>query len=150
MQLKIYSQEHKMKSELVQFEKEEAEKRLQAVDRSEEDLSLVEAKATTPAEKVLDVVRAVETLAQGPIENSVPPKSPGGPNSELKTTTIVMSKHTLAAQPTTVSNSLWLWVFAYVVVGALVEGAFVVCCDVLLPMLWLDFGKWLVKNRNMP
>ncbi|XP_049821121.1 protein lap4 isoform X4 [Aethina tumida] len=94
-------QEHKMKSELVQFEKEEAEKRLQAVDRSEEDLSLVEAKATTPAEKVLDVVRAVETLAQGPIENSVPPKSPGGPNSELKTTTIVMSKHTLAAQPTT-------------------------------------------------
>lgn len=53
--------------------------------------------------KVLDVVRAVETLAQGPIENSVPPKSP---TSELKTTTIVMSKHTLATQPSTVS---YLW-----------------------------------------
>lgn len=54
--------------------------------------------------QVLDVVRAVETLAQGPIENCVPPKSP---TSELKTTTIVMSKHTLAAQPSTVSVTLF-------------------------------------------
>lgn len=95
-----------MKSELVQFEKEEAEKRLKPLNETNDDeLSLVEAKPTTPAEKVLDVVRAVETLAHsGPTENSVPPKSPGGPNSELKTTTIVMSKHTLAPQQTTVSE----------------------------------------------
>ncbi|XP_017775340.1 PREDICTED: protein lap4-like isoform X3 [Nicrophorus vespilloides] len=92
-------QEQRMKSELVQFEKEEAEKRLR-VQEDFEDMSLVEAKPTTPADKVLDVVRAVETLAQGP-DAAVPPKSPGGPNSELKTTTIVMSKHTLAPQLTT-------------------------------------------------
>lgn len=37
-------------------------------------------------------------------EANVPPKSPGGSNSsELKTTTIVMSKHTLATQPNAVS-----------------------------------------------
>ncbi|CAH0558630.1 unnamed protein product [Brassicogethes aeneus] len=64
-------QEHKMKSELVQFEKEDAEKRLQAIHLSNEDVSLVEVKATTPADKVLDVVRAVETLALSP-----PPPSP--------------------------------------------------------------------------
>ncbi|XP_030757853.1 protein lap4 isoform X4 [Sitophilus oryzae] len=83
------------------FEKEEAEKRLQPLYQSEEDLSLVEAKPTTPAEKVMDVVHAVETLARGNQENAAPPKSPGGPNSELKTTTVVMSKHTLAPQHTT-------------------------------------------------
>ncbi|CAH1379549.1 unnamed protein product, partial [Tenebrio molitor] len=95
-------QEQNMKSELVQFEKEDAEKRLKLPEHDEEDdLHLVEAKASTPADKVLDVVRAVETLANCPAENSVPPKSPGGPNSELKTTTIVMSKHTLAPQATT-------------------------------------------------
>ncbi|XP_064213806.1 protein lap4 isoform X4 [Tribolium castaneum] len=92
--------EQNIKSEIVQFEKEqEAEKRLKLTENSDDELHLVEAKAsTTPADKVLDVVRAVETLA----ENSVPPKSPGGPNSELKTTTIVMSKHTLA--PTTTAK----------------------------------------------
>jgi protein scribble len=102
------SQEQNMKSELVQFEKEDAEKRLKLPEHDEEDdLHLVEAKASTPADKVLDVVRAVETLANCPAENSVPPKSPGGPNSELKTTTIVMSKHTLAPQATTVSRKLF-------------------------------------------
>ncbi|KAJ8977705.1 hypothetical protein NQ317_005438, partial [Molorchus minor] len=90
-------QEQKMKSELIQFEKEEAEKRLQPIYQSEEEFSVVE-KPPSPADKVLDVVRAVETLAHGPNENSIPPKSP---NSELKTTTIVMSKHTLATQQTT-------------------------------------------------
>jgi protein scribble len=101
-------QEQNMKSELVQFEKEDAEKRLKLPEHDEEDdLHLVEAKASTPADKVLDVVRAVETLANCPAENSVPPKSPGGPNSELKTTTIVMSKHTLAPQATTVSRKLF-------------------------------------------
>jgi protein scribble len=99
-------QEQNMKSELVQFEKEDAEKRLKLPEHDEEDdLHLVEAKASTPADKVLDVVRAVETLANCPAENSVPPKSPGGPNSELKTTTIVMSKHTLAPQATTPPQS---------------------------------------------
>lgn len=90
-----------MKAELVQFEKDEAEKRLIAPVKSQEDLSLVESKySATPAEKVLDVVRAVETLTHHhhPSENTVAPKSPGGPNSEVKTTTVVMSKHTLAPQ----------------------------------------------------
>lgn len=91
-----------MRSELVQFEKEEAEKRIRQNDLSEEDLSLVEAKLQTPADKVLDVVKAVENLALVS-DSQVPPKSPGGPNSELKTTTIVMSKHTLAPQTVTVS-----------------------------------------------
>lgn len=103
-----------MKSELVQFEKEEAEQRLRVPTLSDdEDLSIVEAnnKATRSAEKVLDVVRAVETLAHGPIENNVAPKSPGGPNSELKTTTIVMSKHTLAPQalPTTTVSTIFFY-----------------------------------------
>ncbi|CAH1173628.1 unnamed protein product [Phaedon cochleariae] len=84
------------KSELVQFI-EEADKRLQPIPQIEE-LSLVEAKPPSPADKVLDVVRAVETLAHIPVENSVPPKSP---TTELKTTTVVMSKHTLAQQPAT-------------------------------------------------
>ncbi|XP_056635596.1 protein lap4-like isoform X6 [Diorhabda sublineata] len=89
----------KAKVELSQTEKEEVERRLQPIHQEDEEFSLVEAKPPSPADKVLDVVRAVETLAHGPIENSIPPKSP---NSELKTTTIVMSKHTLAPQPTTV------------------------------------------------
>ncbi|XP_060523791.1 protein lap4 isoform X3 [Cylas formicarius] len=96
-------QENKFKSEVVQFEKEEAEKRIQCISDLN-DISLVEEKQTTSAEKVLDVVHAVETLAKGPQENHAPPKSPGGSNSELKTTTIVMSKHTLAAQPLTASS----------------------------------------------
>ncbi|XP_018334001.1 protein lap4 isoform X2 [Agrilus planipennis] len=94
-------QEAKLRSELDQFEKEDAEKRLGLIERqSEEDLSLVEARhATTPVEKVMDVVRAVENLAlSSTTETPVAPKSPGGPNTELKTTTVVMSKHTLAPQ----------------------------------------------------
>ncbi|KAL1505725.1 hypothetical protein ABEB36_005223 [Hypothenemus hampei] len=83
----------------------ENEKRLKPLYQSEDDLSLVETKPPTPAEKVLDVVHAVETLAKGPQENIAPPKSPGGTNSELKTTTIVMSKHTLAPQPATPPRS---------------------------------------------
>ncbi|CAG9830387.1 unnamed protein product [Diabrotica balteata] len=96
-------QDLKVKAELLQLEKDEVEKRLQPIHQEEEEeFSLVEAKPPSPADKVLDVVRAVETLAHGPMENSVPPKSP---NSELKTTTIVMSKHTLAPQPTTTPQS---------------------------------------------
>lgn len=94
-----------MRSELVQFEKEEAEKRLRLNEQSDEDLSLIEAKVPSPAEKVLDVVKAVENLALTS-DSATAPKSPGGPNSELKTTTIVMSKHTLAPQSITVSNKI--------------------------------------------
>ncbi|XP_076251177.1 scribble planar cell polarity protein isoform X14 [Rhynchophorus ferrugineus] len=91
--------------DLLQFEKEDSERRLQPLHQSEEELPLVEAKPATPVEKVMDVVHAVETLAKGGQENAAPPKSPGGPNSELKTTTIVMSKHTLAPQQTTPPQS---------------------------------------------
>ncbi|CAG9857264.1 unnamed protein product [Phyllotreta striolata] len=91
-------QERRAKTESLRSDKDEeiVDRRLRPL--SQEDYSLVEAKPPSPADKVLDVVRAVETLAQGPTENSVPPKSP---TSELKTTTIVMSKHTLAPTPTT-------------------------------------------------
>lgn len=51
-------------------------------------------------------MRAAESLVNkpnSPVDMPVPPKSPGG-TKDLKTTTIVMSKHTLAPQnPPTVS-----------------------------------------------
>ncbi|KAK4881366.1 hypothetical protein RN001_004685 [Aquatica leii] len=99
-------QEQRMKTELVHFEKEDAERRLKLPDHGAEELSLVEVRqVTTPVEKVMDVVRAVETLAHVPTDPAVVPKSPGGPNSELKTTTVVMSKHTLAPQTSTPPQS---------------------------------------------
>lgn len=53
-------------------------------------------------------MRAAESLVNkpsSPVDMPVPPKSPGG-SKDLKTTTIVMSKHTLAPQnPPTVSNN---------------------------------------------
>lgn len=55
---------------------------------------------------MLDVVRAAESLvskSNSPVDMVVPPKSPGG-TKDLKTTTIVMSKHTLAPQNLNVSN----------------------------------------------
>lgn len=58
--------------------------------------------------QVLDVVRAAESLvskSNSPVDVIVPPKSPGG-TKDLKTTTIVMSKHTLAPQNTNVSISV--------------------------------------------
>lgn len=54
----------------------------------------------------MDVVRAAESLVNkpnSPVDTPVPPKSPGG-TKDLKTTTIVMSKHTLAPQNPTVST----------------------------------------------
>lgn len=54
----------------------------------------------------MDVVRAAEMLTLNSSEtNTVKPKSPGGPKSGdiQKTTTIVMSKHTLAPQADQVS-----------------------------------------------
>jgi len=56
----------------------------------------------------LDVVRAAESLvskSNSPVDMVVPPKSPGG-TKDLKTTTIVMSKHTLAPQNPNVSIAL--------------------------------------------
>lgn len=56
--------------------------------------------------QVLDVVRAAEMLTLNSTDsNSIKPKSPGGPKSGdiQKTTTIVMSKHTLAPQADQVS-----------------------------------------------
>jgi len=60
----------------------------------------------------LDVVRAAESLvskSNSPVDMVVPPKSPGG-TKDLKTTTIVMSKHTLAPQnPNNVSTTLFFF-----------------------------------------
>lgn len=55
------------------------------------------------ADKVLDVVKAVENLAMGTGDMTGSPKSPGVNNAELKKTTIVMSKHTLASPSLNVS-----------------------------------------------
>ncbi|XP_015597928.1 protein lap4 isoform X3 [Cephus cinctus] len=81
-------QEQEMKAELVAWEQEERER------------ALVEHREKSTPEKVLDVVRAAESLvnkSNSPVDMMVAPKSPGG-TKDLKTTTIVMSKHTLAPQ----------------------------------------------------
>ncbi|CAK9795349.1 Protein scribble homolog [Anthophora quadrimaculata] len=86
-------QEQEMKAELVAWEQEERER------------ALLEQREKSTPEKVLDVVRAAESLvskSSSPVDMVAPPKSPGG-TKDLKTTTIVMSKHTLAPQNT---NSL--------------------------------------------
>ncbi|KAK6629848.1 hypothetical protein RUM43_003668 [Polyplax serrata] len=64
-----------------------------------DDNRLTVAEKSTP-EKVLDVVRAVEMLVNKPSSPTelAPPKSPKLSPTEHKTTTIVMSKHTLAPQ----------------------------------------------------
>ncbi|KAG5308882.1 SCRIB protein, partial [Pseudoatta argentina] len=84
----ILRQEQEMKAELVAWEQEERER------------ALIEQREKSTPEKVLDVVRAAESLvskSNSPVDMVVPPKSPGG-TKDLKTTTIVMSKHTLAPQ----------------------------------------------------
>ncbi|XP_043483475.1 protein lap4 isoform X2 [Leptopilina heterotoma] len=81
-------QEQDMKAELVAWEQEEQER------------AILDQKEKSTPEKVLDVVRAAESLVNkpsSPTDIFVPPKSPG-PLKDLKTTTIVMSKHTLAPQ----------------------------------------------------
>ncbi|XP_035717797.1 protein lap4-like isoform X5 [Vespa mandarinia] len=81
-------QEQEMKAELVAWEQEERER------------ALIEQREKSTPEKVLDVVRAAESLvnkSNSPVDMVVPPKSPSG-TKDLKTTTIVMSKHTLAPQ----------------------------------------------------
>uniref|UniRef100_A0A8D8H6Y1 Protein lap4 n=1 Tax=Culex pipiens TaxID=7175 RepID=A0A8D8H6Y1_CULPI len=67
--------------------------------------ALVAAREKSTPEKVLDIVRAAESLALGGsalVENG-PPKSPTEPSAEplQKTTTIVMSKHTLDTHQST-------------------------------------------------
>nr|XP_050844643.1 protein lap4 isoform X9 [Vespula vulgaris] len=86
-------QEQEMKAELVAWEQEERER------------ALIEQREKSTPEKVLDVVRAAESLvhkSNSPVDMVVPPKSPSG-TKDLKTTTIVMSKHTLAPQNPTLS-----------------------------------------------
>ncbi|XP_053593485.1 protein lap4 isoform X8 [Microplitis demolitor] len=88
-------QEQEMKEELVAWEQEERER------------ALIEHREKSTPEKVMDVVRAAESLVNkpnSPVDTPVPPKSPGG-TKDLKTTTIVMSKHTLAPQNPTPSPS---------------------------------------------
>ncbi|KAL7028840.1 hypothetical protein ACKWTF_006013 [Chironomus riparius] len=59
----------------------------------ENENALVKVKEKSTPEKVLDIVRAAESLALGDV---IPPKSPVEHHESLqKTTTIVMSKHTL-------------------------------------------------------
>jgi hypothetical protein len=99
-------QEQEMKQELVEWEKEEQERRDKelAVHQGQQILSLAEvAREKSTPERVLDVVRAAELLVNKPSSPTemLVPKSPGGPKTDLKTTTIVMSKHTLAPQPST-------------------------------------------------
>ncbi|XP_033230330.1 protein lap4 isoform X3 [Belonocnema kinseyi] len=81
-------QEQEMKADLVAWEQEERER------------ALINQREKSTPEKVLDVVRAAESLVNkpnSPVDVPAPPKSPGG-TKDLKTTTIVMSKHTLAPQ----------------------------------------------------
>ncbi|KAG5682631.1 hypothetical protein PVAND_011972 [Polypedilum vanderplanki] len=64
------------------------------LSQAENDTALVKAKEKSTPEKVLDIVRAAESLA---LSEVIPPKSPVDHHHETlqKTTTIVMSKHTL-------------------------------------------------------
>ncbi|XP_055847401.1 protein lap4 isoform X16 [Episyrphus balteatus] len=61
--------------------------------------SLVSTKEKSTPEKVLDIVRAAEVLALA--DNNVPPKSPSEHHEDKiqKTTTVVISKHTLDTNP---------------------------------------------------
>uniref|UniRef100_A0A0A9XBE8 Protein lap4 n=2 Tax=Lygus hesperus TaxID=30085 RepID=A0A0A9XBE8_LYGHE len=100
--------EQEMKQELVSWEKEEHEKKEKEKEIKEQCMEVEEFnKDKSTPEKVMDVVRAAEMLALsgGAVTTAAndvvaKPKSPGGPKSgdSLKTTTIVMSKHTLAPQ----------------------------------------------------
>ncbi|XP_034252876.1 protein lap4-like isoform X4 [Thrips palmi] len=108
-------QEQQMRQELVQWEQEQEERERELRERelerereqqvalqlAQNDMQLEPHREKSTPERVLDVVRAAEMLVKpsSPTELLVP-KSPGGPKSaeSLKTTTIVMSKHTLAPQ----------------------------------------------------
>ncbi|XP_047097582.1 protein lap4 isoform X9 [Schistocerca piceifrons] len=97
--------EQEMKQELVEWEREEQErkeKELALLHSNDAVVSMDDVREKSTPEKVLDVVRAAGLLVSKPSSPTemIAPKSPGGPKSDLKTTTIVMSKHTLAPQPT--------------------------------------------------
>ncbi|CAO1392560.1 unnamed protein product [Diamesa serratosioi] len=63
---------------------------------NQNDTALVSTKEKSTPEKVLDIVRAAESLALNEVGGFNPPKSPVDHHENLqKTTTIVMSKHTL-------------------------------------------------------
>ncbi|CAB0010923.1 unnamed protein product [Nesidiocoris tenuis] len=102
--------EQEMKRELVMWEKEESAKKEKEKELKDQNMEIEEFnKDKSTPEKVMDVVRAAEILALNSGAATVAlndstaattvskPKSPGGPKSgdSLKTTTIVMSKHTL-------------------------------------------------------
>ncbi|XP_060836590.1 protein scribble homolog isoform X4 [Rhopalosiphum padi] len=92
----VIKQEMEIKKELAEWENQE-----KLLKEELENMELDEVKEKSTQEKVLDVVRAAEMLTLNSTEsNSIKPKSPGGPKSGdiQKTTTIVMSKHTLAPQ----------------------------------------------------
>ncbi|XP_046996187.1 protein lap4 isoform X7 [Schistocerca americana] len=97
--------EQEMKQELVEWEREEQErkeKELALLHSNDAVVSMDDVREKSTPEKVLDVVRAAGLLVSKPSSPTemIAPKSPGGPKSDLKTTTIVMSKHTLAPQTT--------------------------------------------------
>ncbi|XP_022161283.1 protein scribble homolog isoform X4 [Myzus persicae] len=92
----VIKQEMEIKKELAEWENQE-----KLLKEELESMELDEVKEKSTQEKVLDVVRAAEMLTLNSTDsNSIKPKSPGGPKSGdiQKTTTIVMSKHTLAPQ----------------------------------------------------
>ena len=83
----------------MEWEKEENAKRNKDIAAycKPEDLTLAEYKSKSTPDKVLEVVKAVEKLAYptSNTENFIEaPRSPGIP----KTTTVVMSKHSLEPQ----------------------------------------------------
>uniref|UniRef100_A0A8D8M1Z3 Protein lap4 n=1 Tax=Cacopsylla melanoneura TaxID=428564 RepID=A0A8D8M1Z3_9HEMI len=98
----VFKQEEEMKKEMVEWEKQEEE------ERRENNLELDEVREKSTPEMVLDVVKAAEQLALvGAKENpgaAIPPKSPGpgsrSAGESIKTTTVVMSKHTLQTPQT--------------------------------------------------
>jgi protein scribble len=97
----VIKQEMEIKKELAEWENQE-----KLLKEELENMELDEVKEKSTQEKVLDVVRAAEMLTLNSTDsNSIKPKSPGGPKSGdiQKTTTIVMSKHTLAPQTDQVS-----------------------------------------------
>lgn len=84
------------------------DKSTQSIQTPEEYFRLIHQKILFNLLQVLDIVRAAESFINkphSPVDSStpIPPKSPGG-TKDLKTTTIVMSKHTLAPQTPPATN----------------------------------------------
>lgn len=89
--------------------------------------------------QVLDAVRAAEML----VSNMVP-KSPGPNRVDMKTTTIVMSKHTLAPQTSTVSGLGICWPYFHSAAGSSLS-----CRSLMLTFTWsIDFQSALSNLLN--